>query len=487
MKIHILGICGTFMSGIAILAKQSGHEVSGSDMNVYPPMSTQLIEQGIGLIEGYEASNIPADVDCVIVGNVIRRGNPAMEYVLANRLPYFSGPQWLAENILQKRWVLGVAGTHGKTTTTSLLAWILEFAGLQPGFLIGGVPENFGLSARLGSSPFFVIEADEYDSAFFDKRSKFIHYQAKTLILNNLEYDHADIFPDLATIKQQFHYLIRTVPSNGLIVRHAQDRNLQDVLEMGCWTPTVTFGGAAEWKIDASSARERSDGLPTQGNAEAADGNKDEKRSAWQAQCIQPDGSVFKVIHEDEIMGEVRCDLLGRHNVENALAAIAAAQHAGVKPQQAIQALSSFKNVKRRLEIKGKVKDIMVYDDFAHHPTAIATTLAGLRAKIGSKARMIAVLEFGSYTMRSGVHKERIQESLKDADMVVCKTVESDWGLQSILSQFKQATIIADDVDGLLEKLLPQLHAGDHVVVMSNSGFGGIHKKLLEAIAKREF
>lgn len=451
MRIHILGICGTFMSGIAILAKQSGHDVTGSDLNVYPPMSTQLIEQGIQLTEGYDAAQIHSDIDCVIVGNVIKRGNPAMEYVLANKIPYISGPEWLAKNILQKRWVLAVAGTHGKTTTTSLLTWILESAGLQPGFLIGGVPENFGVSARLGNSPYFVIEADEYDSAFFDKRSKFIHYQPKTCILNNLEYDHADIFPDLAAIKQSFHYLIRTIPGNGLIIRHANDANISDVLNKGCWTPVIEFGG---------------------------------NKGKWRAELIEKDGSQFKVIHEDKICGQVKWNLLGNHNVENALAAIAAAAHADVKPEIAIEALANFKNVKRRMEIKGKVKDIVIYDDFAHHPTAIATTLAGLRAKIGNHARIIAVLEFGSYTMRSGVHKDRIQASLSEANMVVCKSAESDadWGLDKLLKEFSQPTRVYDSVDSLVTHLVPELHAGDHVIIMSNSGFGGIHQKLLNAI-----
>lgn len=449
MRLHILGVCGTFMSGIAILAKEAGFEVTGSDMNVYPPISTQLQEQGIHLIEGYDEAQIEADMDCVIVGNVIKRGNPAMEKVLADRIPYLSGPEWLANYVLKKRWVLGVSGTHGKTTTTSLLTYILDVAGKQPGFLIGGIPENFGVSARLGRDPYFVIEADEYDSAFFDKRSKFLHYQPKTLILNNLEYDHADIFPDLATIKQQFHYLVRTVPGNGLIIQHANDSNLVDVINKGCWTPTVTFGGA---------------------------------NGKWQAELLEKDGSVFKVLHEGKYQGTVHWELLGIHNVDNALAAIAAAYHAQVAPETAIGALSTFKNVKRRLEIKGKVNDIVIYDDFAHHPTAIATTLAGLRAKIGNKARMIAVLEFGSYTMRTGVHKDKIQASLKDADMVVCKNSESDWGLKSILQEFTQPTQIYDNVDTLVEKLAPTLHAGDHVVIMSNSGFGGIHKKLLDAI-----
>lgn len=450
MRLHILGICGTFMSGIAILAKQSGHEVSGSDMNVYPPMSTQLQEQGILLAEGYAAEQIDPSIDCVIVGNVIKRGNPAMEYVMANGIPYLSGPQWLAENILKNRWVLGVAGTHGKTTTTSMLTWILEHAGHKPGFLVGGVPENFGVSARLGESDYFVIEADEYDSAFFDKRSKFIHYHPRTAILNNLEFDHADIFADLAAIKQQFHFLVRTVPGNGMIIKHQDDNNLTDVLNMGCWTPVSTFSG----------------------------------QGAWQAELLAPDGSAFIVKQEGKPVGEVRWGLMGQHNVDNALAAIAAAHHANVTPAQAVHALASFKNVKRRMEVKGKAKDIVVYDDFAHHPTAIATTLAGLRAKIGKQARLIAILEFGSFTMRSGVHKDRISESLTDADVVVCKSTDSDWGLKEILASCKQPTTVYDDVDQLVQTLVPTLQAGDHVIVMSNSGFGGIHQKLITTIEK---
>ena len=447
MRIHILGVCGTFMSGVAIIAKQAGHLVEGSDLNVYPPMSTQLKEQGIQLMEGYAPANIHPEVDCVIVGNVIKRGNPAMEYVLNKRIPYISGPAWLADNVLNDRWVLAVSGTHGKTTTTSMLTWIIEQAGLEPGFLIGGVPENFGVSARLGASPYFVIEADEYDSAFFDKRSKFIHYHPKTLILNNLEYDHADIYPDLEAIKLQFHYLIRTVPGNGLIVRHAEESNLTDVLDRGCWTPVVAFGEGGE----------------------------------WQAVLNRPDGSHFTVMHAGERVSEVSWELLGQHNVYNALAAIAAAHHAGVDPKQATTALSTFKNVKRRLEVKGKVNDIVIYDDFAHHPTAIATTLAGLRAKIG-KSRLIAVLEFGSYTMRAGVHKDNIQDALKLADQVVCKRTDTDWGLPAILATFKQPTAIYDDVDTLVKQLAPSLKSGDHVVIMSNGSFGGVHQKLLEAI-----
>jgi UDP-N-acetylmuramate: L-alanyl-gamma-D-glutamyl-meso-diaminopimelate ligase len=437
------------MSGVAILAKQAGHTVTGSDMNVYPPMSTQLEEQGIQLLEGFDYAHIDSKIDMVIVGNVISRGNLAMEHILSNRIPFISGPQWLAENILKNRWVLAVSGTHGKTTTTSLLAWIFESAGLNPGFLVGGVPENFGVSARLGNEPFFVIEADEYDSAFFDKRSKFLHYRPKTAILNNLEFDHADIFPNLEAIKQQFHFLVRTIPGNGLIIRHAEDVNLTDVLQKGCWTPVTSFGGKGEWQAVLSSK----------------------------------DGSAFSVMHQGKPVGEVRWDLLGNHNIENALAAIAAAYHTNVRPEIAIKALASFKNVKRRLEIKGVAKDIVIYDDFAHHPTAIATTLAGLRAKIG-RSRMIAVIEFGSYTMRSGVHKDRIQDALTTADMVVCKSTQVDWGLKDILTKFKQPTALYDDTDTLVTHLIPQLQAGDHVVIMSNSGFGGVHKKLLEAIEK---
>lgn len=450
MRLHILGIGGTFMSGVALLAKQLGHDVTGSDANVYPPMSIQLQEQGIHLFEGYEAAHIDPQVDCVIVGNVIKRGNPAIEYVLANGIPYVSGPGWLFENLLKNRWVLAVAGTHGKTTTTSMLTWILDQAGFAPGFLIGGIPENFGVSACLGKEPYFVIEADEYDGAFFDKRSKFLHYRPRTAILNNLEFDHADIYPNLEAIKQQFHFLIRTIPGNGLIIRHAEDANLKSVIEMGCWTPDVTFGGLS---------------------------------GQWQAKLTSADGSSFTVIHQGEALGEVRWDLLGQHNVENALAAIAAAHHVKVPPAKAIAALATFKNVKRRLEIRGNPKNIMIYDDFAHHPTAIATTLAGLRAKIGT-ARLVAIVEFGSYTMRTGVHKHRIREALLHADMVICKSTECDWGLQDILQTFKQPTVMYNDVDTLVEKVVPQLHAGDHVVVMSNSGFGGIHKKLMDALEK---
>lgn len=452
MRIHILGVCGTFMAGLAVLAKQAGHEVVGSDQNVYPPMSTQLEAQGITLMSGYDSAHIDPTLDMVIVGNVIKRGNPAMEFILERNIPYVSGPQWLAEHILKNRWVLAVSGTHGKTTTTSILTWLLESAGLEPGFLIGGVPENFGVSARIGKQPFFVIEADEYDSAFFDKRSKFIHYRPKTLILNNLEFDHADIFPDLAAIQQQFHFLVRTVPGNGQIIRHAQDENLAAVLKQGCWTPCVTFGGSEGY---------------------------------WRAKLIKPDGSIFEVWRDHQRMGEVQWNLLGKHNVENALAALAAAHHAGAPVETSLKALSTFKNVKRRLEVRGQVNDIVLYDDFAHHPTAIATTLAGLRAKIGS-ARIVAILEFGSYTMRSGVHKEAMQAALTDADLVVCKRPDANWDLAPMLAQFSQPTLLFNEVEALVEALPQHLRPGDHVVVMSNSGFGGIHVKLLRALEVKE-
>ncbi len=451
-KIHILGVGGKFMSGVAVLAQESGHFVAGSDLNLYPPMSTQLEAQHIQVCQGYDPAHIEPDTAEIIVGNVIRRGNPAIEYVLEKGLPYISGPQWLAENILRDRWVIAVSGTHGKTTTTSMVAWILEYAGLNPGFLIGGIPENFGVSARLGSSPFFVIEADEYDTAFFDKRAKFVHYHPRTLIINNLEFDHADIYADLAAIQLQFHHLIRIIPGNGLIIHNDQDHNIPPVLSQGCWTPCTTFGS---------------------------------NQSAWQAHLKQKDGSSFDVLHEGKIVGTVEWGLLGNHNVNNALAAIAAATHAGVKPGTAVEALESFKNVKQRMEIKGQVNGITVYDDFAHHPTAIKTTLAGLRAKVGKDARIITVLEFGSYTMRSGVHKDQLPQAFEDADMIICKKPQAaaDWGLDDVLIKCLKPYKSYGDVDVMVKELSANLHSGDHVVVMSNSGFDGVHQKLLLAIS----
>ncbi|UJS26201.1 UDP-N-acetylmuramate:L-alanyl-gamma-D-glutamyl-meso-diaminopimelate ligase [Thiothrix winogradskyi] len=430
MKIHILGICGTFMGGIALLARAQGHEVTGADTNVYPPMSTMLAEQGVDILQGYQAQDFPADADAIVVGNVMRRGLDVVEHMLDHNLPYTSGPQWLGEHILRERWVLAVAGTHGKTTTASMLAWILEYAGLKPGFLIGGVPQNFGVSARLGDSPFFVVEADEYDTAFFDKRSKFVHYHPRTVILNNLEYDHADIFPDVQAIKTQFHHLMRTVPGSGLAVVNAQDANLSDTLAMGCWTPVETF----------------------------ADGD-------WRADYLQADGSEFRVFCQGVEQGVVRWDLLGEHNVNNALAAIAAARHAGVPAEHAIAGLAEFQGVKRRMQVRGTVRGVTVYDDFAHHPTAITTTLAGLRAKVGN-ARIIALLEPRSNTMRMGTHGAAVAEALQVADYAFIYQLP-EW----------------DDIDALAATVAQLSQAGDHVLVMSNGGFGGIHDKLLTLLA----
>ncbi len=447
MKIHILGICGTFMGGIALLARAQGHVVTGSDSNVYPPMSTMLAGQGVDLLQGYQPQDLPEDADAIVVGNVMKRGLDVVEHMLDHDLPYISGPQWLGENILRGRWVLAVAGTHGKTTTSSMLAWILEYAGLQPGFLIGGVPENFGVSARLGESPFFVVEADEYDTAFFDKRSKFVHYHPRTVILNNLEYDHADIFPDVQAIKTQFHHLMRTVPGSGLAVVNAQDANLRDTLAMGCWTPVETF----------------------------ADGD-------WRAGYLQGDGSEFRVFCQGEEQGVVRWDLLGEHNVNNALAAIAAARHAGVPAVHAIAALAEFKGVKRRMQVRGSVRDVTVYDDFAHHPTAITTTLAGLRAKVG-QARIIALLEPRSNTMRMGTHKAQLAESLRAADAVfLYQPPGLDWDLGDVVAGLDGKGHLFHDIDALVAAVTAMAGAGDHVLVMSNGGFGGIHDKLLGSL-----
>jgi UDP-N-acetylmuramate: L-alanyl-gamma-D-glutamyl-meso-diaminopimelate ligase len=449
MKIHILGICGTFMGGIALLARANGHVVTGSDTNVYPPMSTMLAEQGVDILQGYQSQDLPEDADAIVVGNVMKRGLEVVEHMLDHDMPYVSGPQWLGENILRGRWVLAVAGTHGKTTTSSMLVWILEYAGLKPGFLIGGVPENFGVSARLGDSPFFVVEADEYDTAFFDKRSKFVHYHPRTVILNNLEYDHADIFPDVQAIKTQFHHLMRTVPGSGLAVVNAQDDNLRETLAMGCWTPVETF----------------------------ADGD-------WRAEYLQADGSVFRVFCKGEEQGVVQWDLLGEHNVNNALAAIAAARHAGVPASHAIAALAEFKGVKRRMQVCGTVRDVTVYDDFAHHPTAIATTLAGLRAKVG-QARIIALLEPRSNTMRMGTHKAQLAESLQAADTVfLYQPPGLGWDVADVAAELGGKGHLLHDIDTLVTAVTAMAGAGDHILVMSNGGFGGIHGKLLEALAK---
>jgi len=452
MKIHILGICGTFMGGLAILAREAGFEVEGSDASVYPPMSTQLQEQGIQLRQGYAADNLDPAPDQVVVGNAMSRGNAAIEAMLDKGLNYTSGPQWLAEHLLQGRWVLAVAGTHGKTSTASMLAWILEAAGLKPGFLIGGVPNNFGVSARLGETPFFVVEADEYDTAFFDKRSKFVHYRPRTLILNNLEFDHADIFPDLAAIQRQFHHLLRIVPGTGLVVVNASDANLSEVLDMGCWSQVETVSA---------------DDFPAQ----------------WQAQAIAADGSNFAVLLDGKVQGEVSWTQLGVHNMHNALSAIVAARHVGVPVEQAIAALNTFEGVRRRLEVRGEVNGITVYDDFAHHPTAIATTLAGLR-KTTHQGRLLAILEPRSNTMRLGVHRDQLAASLSDADAVwLYQPDDLSWDIREVTAGLTVPLVIADTVDELVTSIIQEAQPGDRLVVMSNGGFGGIHEKLLGRLA----
>ena len=460
MHIHILGICGTFMGGIAVLAKQEGHRVTGCDANVYPPMSTQLEAQGIELIEGFSPNQIKLNPDIYVIGNVVSRGNPLMEEILNQGLPYISGPQWLSENVLQDKWVLAVAGTHGKTTTSSMLAWILEYAGLAPGFLIGGVPENFGVSARLPQapkqdsksiSPFFVIEADEYDTAFFDKRSKFVHYRPRTAILNNLEFDHADIFDDLPAIEKQFHHLVRTVPQNGLVIVNGREDSLKRVIAQGCWTPVEQFGTDAD----------------------------------WQTNSIDANGS-FDVLFKGERQARVSWGMLGEHNRMNALACIAAARHVGVAPCIAIEALGEFKNVKRRMETKGVVNNITVYDDFAHHPTAIETTVAGLRAKVGdfksTGARILAVLEPRSNTMKLGVMKDALPASLKDADLVFCYGANLGWDAAEALKPIKNKAQTFESLENLVTAIAKSAKSGDHILVMSNGGFGGVHQKILDAL-----
>ena len=448
MHIHILGICGTFMGGIAAIAKQLGHKVTGSDKNVYPPMSTQLEELGITLYQGYDEAQFNDSPDMVVIGNAMSRGNPAVEYVLNRNLPYTSGPQWLLENLLKDRWVLAVSGTHGKTTTSSMLAWILEHAGLKPGFLIGGIPENFGISARLGEHPFFVIEADEYDTAFFDKRSKFVHYRPKTLVLNNLEFDHADIFEDLAAIQKQFHHLLRMVPGNGLLVRPHNEPAIDEVVEMGFWSEQQQLG-------------------------------KD-----WTCSLKDEAGSHFSINLHGEAVGTVHWNLMGMHNVSNAIMAIAAARHVGVSPVAACQALSEFQNVKRRMELRGTVNNIAVYDDFAHHPTAIATTVEGLRSKVGTQ-RILAILEPRSNTMKMGIHKSSLVESWQHADEVFVFEPEGlDWSIEAFQKPEFIPCHIHKNFDELLDAVVASAKSGDHILVMSNGGFGGIHAKLLTALAE---
>ena len=454
MRVHILGVCGTFMGGIAAIAKEAGHDVSGADKNVYPPMSSQLEALGVRLVEGYEAP-IGADVDSVVVGNTMSRGMPVVETLLDSGRPYASGPQWLAENVLRDKWVLAVAGTHGKTTTTSMLAWILEYAGLSPGFLVGGVPGNFGISARLGGSKYFVVEADEYDTAFFDKRAKFVHYRPRTLVINNIEYDHADIYPSVESIIWQFHQLLRTVPSNGLVIANGKDANIERVVARGLWTPLVTFSAA-------------------------------ERAARWfGAYDSIGTESRFTIFEQGAACGSGRWSLLGQHNLENALAAIAAAAHVGVAPAVALAALADFKGVKRRLELRGTFGDITLYEDFAHHPTAIATTLAALRS-VAPKQRIVAVMEPRSNTMRMGVHRDTLAPSFAIANRVfMLAPADLGWDPGAVLASLGDRLVVATDVQALLARLLADLKPGDHVVLMSNGSFHGLPELLERALASR--
>ncbi|MCZ2105796.1 MAG: UDP-N-acetylmuramate:L-alanyl-gamma-D-glutamyl-meso-diaminopimelate ligase [Burkholderiales bacterium] len=463
MHIHILGICGTFMGGVAALAREAGHKVTGCDAGVYPPMSDQLRALGIELIEGYDAGQVQLQPDMFVVGNVVSRARladgspkfPLMEAILDQGLPYTSGPQWLAEHVLQGRHVLAVAGTHGKTTTTSMLAWILESAGLTPGFLVGGVPLNFGVSARLGNvapgqqRPLFVIEADEYDTAFFDKRSKFVHYRPRTAVLNNLEFDHADIFPDLAAIERQFQHLLRTVPAAGRVVSNGLEEALARVLHQGCWSQVRSFGSAVS-------------DFTAQGPHHA-----------------------FAVLHAGQVVGQVQWGLSGEHNQLNALAAIAAAEHVGVPPATACAALADFQNVRRRMELRGTVAGIALYDDFAHHPTAIRTTLDGLRQQIGQQKRILAVFEPRSNTMKLGTMKAQLPWALKEADLAFCHTAGLDWDAAQALEPLGAAGLTADNIATLVQQVMAAVQPNDTIVCMSNGGFGGVHTQLLAALAEK--
>jgi UDP-N-acetylmuramate: L-alanyl-gamma-D-glutamyl-meso-diaminopimelate ligase len=449
MHIHILGICGTFMGGVAALAREGGHRVTGCDAGVYPPMSDQLRALGIELIEGWGADQVKLAPDLFVVGNVVSRGNELMEAILDAGLPYTSGPQWLAENVLQGRHVLAVAGTHGKTSTTSMLAWVLEQAGLKPGFLVGGVPQNFGVSARLGEGKPFVIEADEYDTAFFDKRSKFVHYRPRTAVLNNLEFDHADIFPDLGAIETQFHHLVRTVPAAGRLVVNAREESLQRVLARGCWSDVVRFG----------ARKETPGALRARGEPHA-----------------------FDVLRGSLKIAHVEWPLLGEHNQLNALAAIAAAEHVGVDPQVAAKALATFQNVRRRMELRGEAGGVKIYDDFAHHPTAIRTTVNGLRRKVGLE-RILAVLEPRSNTMKLGTMKAQLPWSLEEADLSFCYQGNLGWDAREALAPMGDKAVVCDTIDALVAAVRRAAKPGDHVLCMSNGGFGGVHDKLLAALA----
>ena len=447
MHIHILGVGGTFMAGIAVIAQQLGHKVTGSDKAIYPPMSTQLTEQHITYFEGYNPAQLKPAPDCVIIGNALSRGNPAVEYVLENNIPYMSGAQWLSENVLRQRWCLAVAGTHGKTTTSSLLAWILQYANMNPSFLIGGIPENFGVSARLTDSPFFVIEADEYDTAFFDKRSKFVHYPARTAIINNLEFDHADIFPDLAAIQRQFQHFLRIIPQTGLIV-HPPVAEIQQVLDKEPWSQYETFAS---------------------------------QNSDW---CIgehNTDYSEFEVLFQQQLQSRVQWELVGVHNAHNALAAIASARHAGVPSHISCESLATFRNVKRRLELRGTVNQVYVYDDFAHHPTAIAATVKALRQKVDHQP-ITAVLEMRSNTMKMGVHQSQLAEALGEADKVYFyQPADLTWSLQSVADQLPQAQIFTD-TQSIIGTLVQNRVSNENMLIMSNGGFENLHQRLLDAL-----
>lgn len=454
MHIHVLGICGTFMGSLALLARQAGFRVTGSDQGIYPPMSEMLAAQQIDILEGYHPEHLQPAPDCVVVGNALSRGNAAVEHVLDQDLHYRSGPQWLAENILHDKWVLAVSGTHGKTTTTSMLAWILEYAGLKPGFLVGGIPQNFGVSARLGESPFFVIEADEYDSAFFDKRSKFVHFRPRTLIINNIEFDHADIFPDLASIQQQFHHLVRTVPNTGLIVANGDQTTVSETLAQGCWTPVQRMGEAPgnDWRIGALDA----------------------------------DGGGFRFQQQGGDVLHAPLTLPGLHNAQNALAAIIAARHVGVTPAVAIDALAKFRGVRRRLELRGTIGGIQVFDDFAHHPTAIELTIAALRRQ-NSGGRILAVLEPRSNTMKLGVHQQTLAQALQGAELsFLLQPSGIGWDVRQAMQPLAERVHVADEVDDLVTQIVAQSQPGDQVLIMSNGAFGGIHDKLLTALAEQE-
>ncbi|GAB4348525.1 MAG: UDP-N-acetylmuramate:L-alanyl-gamma-D-glutamyl-me so-diaminopimelate ligase [Immundisolibacter sp.] len=448
MHLHILGVAGTFMAGLAQLAKAQGHVVSGCDAAIYPPMSDQLAAAGITVTDGYDPAQLSPRPDLCVIGNALSRGNPLVEHILANDLPYVSGPQWLGQWVLPGRHVLAVAGTHGKTTTASLLAWILEQAGLEPGFLIGGVPQNFGVSARLGSGP-FVVEADEYDTAFFDKRAKFLHYRPRTVILNNLEFDHADIYPDLAAIEWQFHQLLRTVPGNGRVIVNAADPNLARVLERGCWTPVTGFGPGGQ----------------------------------WQAAPLTPDASRFELTVAGASVGVAEWSLAGTHNLQNALAALAAAAEVGVRPVQALAALGSFRSVRRRLEVVARENGVTVYDDFAHHPTAIAATVAALRGRVGA-ARILAVVDLRSNSMRAGAHRDGLAAALADADLALLHSAQPlAWDVDAVLRELPQGGGFFSDADALVEALAVA-RPGDHVVLMSNGAFGGVRAKLVQQLIR---